>query len=95
MNKQVIKVCTCTECVMNGSMDIMESIENLKEMSGELSEKYETDTEIEVTPVKCLGDSKHGAYSPIVSINDELFKNTDNQTIMAEIVARMKKEGTK
>ena len=92
MDKLDIKVCVCTECVMDGSMDIMESIEQLKEMSGELKDQYDTDLEIDVTPIKCLGTEKHGVHSPKVSINDKIFENADSQTIMAEIIQTMKKE---
>jgi NADH:ubiquinone oxidoreductase subunit E len=92
MDKLDIKVCVCTECVMDGSMDIMESIEQLKEMSGELKDQYDTDLEIDVTPIKCLGNEKHGVHSPKVSINDKIFENADSQTIMAEIIQTMKKE---
>jgi len=87
-----IEICVCTECVMDGSMDIMQSIEELKEMSSELEEKYNTDIEIKITPVKCLGKNKHGIHSPKVSINKQVFENTDSQTIMAEIILLMKKE---
>ena len=90
--KMDIEICVCTECVMNGSMDIMQSIEQLKEMSDELQEKYNTDIELNITPVKCLGERKHGIHSPKISINGQVFENTDSQTIMAEIIALMKKE---
>ena len=92
IQKMDIEICVCTECVMNGSMDIMQSIEQLKEMSEELEDKYNTDIELNTTPVKCLGKSKHGIHSPKVSINEKVFENTDSQTIMAEIIALMKKE---
>lgn len=92
MEKLDIEVCVCTECVMDGSMDIIESIEHLKEMSGDYKEQYDTDMEVHITPIKCLGEGKHGAHSPKVSINGKVFENTDSQTIMAEIIATMKKE---
>jgi NADH:ubiquinone oxidoreductase subunit E len=87
-----IEVCVCTECVMNGAMDIIESIERLKEISSELEEQYNTNIEINITPVKCLGDAKHGANSPKVSINGELFKSANSETIMAKIIDMMKKD---
>lgn len=87
-----IEICACTECVMDGAMDIIESIEHLKEMSGELQDHYNTNVEIYITPVKCLGEPKHGARSPKVSINGEVFESTDSQTIMAEVIAAMKKD---
>ena len=92
MEKLDIEVCVCTECIMDGAMDIIESIEQLKEMKEAMQEKYNTDMEINITPVKCLGEVKHGIHSPKVSINGQIFENTDSQTIMAEIIARMKRE---
>ncbi|MEQ8153724.1 MAG: NAD(P)H-dependent oxidoreductase subunit E [Clostridiaceae bacterium] len=85
-----VEVCACTECVMNGSMDIMEAIEQLKETSHELKGQYHTDIEINITPVKCLGEEKHGISSPRVSINDSIFEKTNSETIMAEIISAMK-----
>jgi NADH:ubiquinone oxidoreductase subunit E len=86
-----IEVCVCTECVMNGSMDIMESIEHLTEMTAEL-DGYNNDVEIIVTPVKCLGQAKHGIHSPKVSINGEIFESTNSETIMAEVISAIKKD---
>lgn len=92
MEKLDIQVCVCTECVMDGAIDIIESIERLVEMKSEMEEEYYTDMEIIITPVKCLGEAKHGAHSPKVSINGLVFENTDSQTIMAEIISIMKKD---
>ncbi len=92
MNKLDIEICVCTECVMNGAMDIIESIEELKGMSLELEDEYNTDIEITITPVKFMGETRHSAYSPKVSINGRIFENASSQSIMAEIVAAMKKE---
>jgi len=90
MNNLNIEICVGTKCVMNGAMDIMQSIENLKEISSELSEQYNSDIEINITTVKCLEGAKHHCSSPWVSINGEIFENTNSETIMAEIIDRMK-----
>lgn len=92
MEDLVIEVCVCTECVMDGAMDIMESIDELKEIYGDLQEDYDTDIKINVIPVKCLGEAKHGDHSPRVSINGEILENANNQTVMAEIIKRMKRD---
>lgn len=86
-----VEVCVCTKCVMNGAMDIMESIDELKEMYGDLQGKYNTDIKINVTPVKYLGKANHGDHSPIVSINGEIIEEANNQTVMAEIIDRIKR----
>lgn len=86
-----IEICVCTECVMNGAMDIMDSIEHLTSMSDYLEDQYDTDIEIVIHPVKSLGESKHGALSPKVAINGIIFENATSSTIMAEIMNKMKK----
>lgn len=92
MEKLDIKVCVCTECVMNGAMDIIESIDGLKEMFENNEDEYDTDIKINVTPVKCLGEPKHGNQSPRVSIDGQIFDNANNETIMAEIMNKIKKD---
>ena len=34
MKKIHVEVCVCTACVMNGSVDLMESVESLRELRG-------------------------------------------------------------
>ena len=86
-----IEICVGTKCIMNGAMDIIQSIENLKEISGELSEEYNTNIEINITTVKCLEEGNHDCNSPRVSINGEIFNNTNSETIMARIIEEMKR----
>ncbi len=81
-----IEICACAECVMNGAMDIMQSAE-------ELLAELPQGSEATVTPVKCLGESKHGVHAPRVSIDGVLFDSADSQTIMAEIISCFKKDG--
>lgn len=92
MDKLNIEICSCTECVMNGSMDIMEALEQLKETSGEFKENFNTDAEINITPVKCLGEEKHGASSPRVAINGQIFEKADSETIMSVVLEKLTKE---
>lgn len=84
-----IEICVCTECVMNGSMDIMEAVEQLKEVSGEYKENFNADAEINITPVKCIGKEKHGVSSPRISINGKVFEKADSETIMSEIITTL------
>lgn len=87
-----IEICVGTKCVMNGAMDIMQSIESLKEISSELPEQYDANIEINISTVKCLEEAKHVCNSPRVSINGKIFENTNSQTIMAEIIDIMKRD---
>lgn len=87
-----IKVCTCTQCVMNGAMDLEESIETLKGLAEELDESFDTDITLNVENVKCLGEDKHGQCSPRVSIDGQLYDKMDSQTLMAEILSIISKD---
>lgn len=92
MKRIDIDVCVCTECVMNGAMNIIESIDGLKEMLEEGTDEYDSDIELAVNPVKCLGESKHGIKSPIVSIDGSMHENVSNETVMAAIMDIIKKD---
>ena len=37
MKRLDVKVCVCTQCVMNGAMEIVESIESLQSFMGSFS----------------------------------------------------------
>lgn len=88
-----IEICVCTECVMNGAMDIMDSAEQLLERTAKMRQEDGGKPQVTVSTVNCLGESKHGEHSPRVAINGTIFENADSQTVMAEIVSSMKKDG--
>lgn len=83
MKKVVVEVCSGTECVMNGSMDIVESIESLKR--SDLKEKFDADLDIVTT--KCMGFCKKGNYSPVVRINGKELHKATSETVMAHILS--------
>ena len=88
MKKLVVEVCVCTECVMKGAMDIIESIESLKKLKVQLR----FNTQIQIVMSKCLGEAKHGAFSPLVKINGELLERANSETVMAKIIGMAQKE---
>ena len=93
MNKVLdVKVCVCNECVMNGAMDIMESLEKMDEVAEEIKESFDVEIRLNVISDKCIGGSKHGALSPRVSLAGKVLDNADSQTVMEEIIASMSKE---
>ena len=51
MKKIHVEVCVCTACVMNGSVDLMESVESLRELRGQMEEGFMTEPqgELEIT----------------------------------------------
>lgn len=82
MKKLIVEVCVCTECVMKGAMDIVESIESLKKLKVQL--RFNTQIQIEMR--KCLGEAKHGMDSPLVRINGDLLQKASSETVMAKII---------
>jgi len=87
-----VSICVCNECVMNGAMDIMESLEKFGELAEEIKERYDMEIVLTLTTEKCIGKCKHGEHSPRVSINGHIFDHADSQTVMEEIIHSMSKE---
>ncbi len=91
MKKIQVDVCVCTACVMNGSVNIIESIESLRDLRDQLNDGLEAQLakrsgEIEVTTNKCLGGEPHPGKSPMVSINGEVFAKADSESVMSHII---------
>ncbi|MEF9919008.1 MAG: NAD(P)H-dependent oxidoreductase subunit E [Eubacterium sp.] len=81
-----IEVCVCTECVMKGAMDIIESIESLNDVKDIL----ELTRGIVIDTVKCIGEAKHGLQSPIVCVGGHVIENAKTETVMAQILEMTK-----
>lgn len=88
MKKVPVEICVCTACVMNGSVEIMEAVESLRDLREEMSDGYPTENrgQIELTTNKCLGNHSHQESSPVVSIGGKLFEKADAESVMASIV---------
>lgn len=88
MKKVHVEVCVCTACVMNGSVEIMESIESLRQLREEMEDGYmiEEKHELEISTNKCLGDKSHEEESPMVSVNGKVFSNADSESVMSYII---------
>lgn len=84
----LVEVCSGSECVMMGAMDIMESIEGLNQLKHQLRLK----APIRVVPVKCIGCCKEGNFSPVVRINGEVITRATSETIMAKIITLISKD---
>ena len=63
MEKIIVEICICTECVMHGAMDLMESVENLTEIFQHEDNDFEQ-REIEIITNKCIGEPKHSHECP-------------------------------
>ena len=85
MKKLTVTVCVCTECVMNGAIESIESLNKLKV-------QLRLNTQIDVQTSKCIGEPKHGDKSPMVEINGEYIENANAETVMAKIIALTSKD---
>ena len=76
MKKIQVKVCVCTACVMNGSVEIMESVESLRDLREQMEEgcTAEEHEVLEIATDKCLGGLPH---------------QEDAESVMAYIVERV------
>lgn len=87
MKRLEVKVCVCTQCVMNGAMEIVESIESLQELKTQLR----FGTAIEVAAQECLCDPSGGDTSPLVVINGERLERATSEAVMSKIIALISK----
>jgi len=88
-----VKVCVGSNCTLLGSMNILDQIDDLKEIISEDLDNY-NDEELEVEVVKCLGFCKetNEKVAPIVVIDDEPMFNATGQTVMEKIINKMRRQ---
>jgi len=86
-----VKVCMGTNCTLLGAMNILDSIEDLKDIIEENNEEYNED-ELHVEAVKCLNYCKETKenIAPVVVIDDEVILNATSQEVMEKIVLKKK-----
>lgn len=83
-----VKVCVCTHCIMNGAMDIIDSIESLQKLKSQLR----FNASVKIIANECICEKgEHGAHSPLVSINGELIKKATSENIAAKIISLISK----
>ena len=88
-----VKVCVGSNCTLLGSMNILDQIDDLKEIISEDLDNY-NDEELEVEVVKCLGFCKetNEKKAPIVIIDNEPMFNATGQTVMEKIINKMRRQ---
>jgi NADH:ubiquinone oxidoreductase subunit E len=88
-----VKVCVGSNCTLLGSMNILDQIDDLKEIMSKDLDNY-NDEELEVEVVKCLGFCKetNEKVAPIVVIDDEPMFNATSQTVMEKIINKMRRQ---
>lgn len=87
-----IKVCAGSNCTLLGSLNILDQIDDLKDIISEDADNY-NDEGLEVEVIKCLGYCKNTneKVAPIVVIDgDPMFKAT-SQAVMEKIVNKIRK----
>lgn len=89
MKKITVEVCACTQCVLNGAMHIIESIESLKKLKVQLR----MNAQISIVPTPSLVEGKHSDISPVVRINGEIIEKASSETVMAKIISQGQRTG--
>ncbi len=88
-----VKVCVGSSCTLLGSMNILDQLDDLKDIIFEDADNY-SDEEFEVEAIKCLGFCKEKEkenVAPIVIIDDEPIFNATSQIVMEKIVNKLRK----
>lgn len=89
MKKLEVKVCVCTNCVMNGALDLVDSIESLQKLKTQL--RFGAAVKVNATESLCAEHS-HGDQSPLVIINGEKIEKATSEIVMSKIISMISKE---
>jgi len=88
VDKITVEVCVCTECIINGAMNIIDSVEGLRELEGELG-AYDGMVDVNAGP--CLYDKSHTGNAPVAIVNGEVLLKASQETVMAKIMELLEK----
>ena len=72
-----VVVCVCTQCIMNGAMDIIESVESLKKLKYEMRHGVKIQVETQVCPV--------------VFVDGQQIEKATNEEVMTRILSIVRK----
>ncbi|HIT19581.1 MAG TPA: hypothetical protein IAB57_08260 [Candidatus Fimivivens faecavium] len=78
-----VEVCVCTQCVLHGAMNIIESVESMRRLKYEMRHK----TRVELSTIS----ARHPEAPPLVKINGEAMENATCQQVMESIVSYVSK----
>jgi len=86
-----VKICMGSNCVLLGAMNILDQVEDLKNLI--IQDDNYNDDEFDIEVVKCLGYCKSDKdnISPVVVIDDEVVFNATGQIVMEKIMKKKKK----
>lgn len=82
MKRLDVRVCVCTECIMNGAMDIVESIEGLQKLKSQL--RFNATINAIANERICTADNRD--VSPLVVVNGEQIEKATSETVTAKII---------
>ena len=88
-----VKVCVGSNCTLLGSMNILDQLDDLKDIILEDADNF-SDEELEVEAIKCLGfckEKENENVAPIVVIDNEPMFNATSQIVMEKIVNKLRK----
>ncbi len=77
MKTILVQICFGTHCTMMGAMDILESVNSMKE---EIQ-----DYNIQIEIVKCFGDCK-ADHAPVVIVDQQRLNSATTDQVMARIM---------
>ncbi|MFS8540559.1 MAG: NAD(P)H-dependent oxidoreductase subunit E [Tissierellales bacterium] len=83
-----VKICMGSNCTLLGAMNILDQVEDLRNLISQ-EENYNVD-EFDIEVVKCLGFCKNAKdnISPVVVIDDEILFNATGQIVMEKIIKK-------
>ncbi|MDD2448029.1 MAG: NAD(P)H-dependent oxidoreductase subunit E [Tissierellia bacterium] len=88
-----VKVCMGSNCTMLGAMNLLDQIEDLKDIiDNDVEEKY-NDEELDIEAVVCLDYCKKSNtnVAPVVIVDDNVMFNATGQIVMEKIMEKKKK----
>ena len=82
-----VVVCVCTQCIMNGAMDIIEAVESLKKLKYEMRHGVKIEVETQV----CHTEHDHSQVCPVVFVDGQQIEKATNEEVMTRILSIVRK----
>ena len=85
MKRLDVNVCVCTHCVMNGALEIAESVKSLQKLKNQL--RFDTAVRVNATEKLCKGTNTDA--SPLVVVGGEVIEKETSDVVMAKIISKI------
>lgn len=85
MKRLDVKVCVCTQCVMNGALEIADSVKSLQKLKNQLR----FDTQVKVHAAEKLCTAENAEAAPLVIVGGEVIEKATSETVMAKIISKI------